>query len=465
MRRVLIVALAPLVACAADVDTERAALVDGTAEAIGVLRFLNGPAADVRTLDVDAALDARAARNIVAHVRGADGTLGTADDDLLDSIVELDAIPYVGPATLDRLVAYVDAIGGVPRHTVEGILLTDAEADAVLAAARGATLAELDDDAGLDARAARNIVAARPIADLDALAAVPYVGASAIERLRRWAPGWRAPVAAACHPGVLQGMRDCVERQIVESMVGLTDAVAACADAEAFGPIFDDLCAATPAPPFCAGDFETFWFTEVPPCTARLEAELAPLCRVTSDCGGAPLRCQGIPHDGSSSLGVCADTRPRPGEGAPCDAAAACGSDLVCAGAALWDRGICVADWMAGTFTVDLPALVPASAGAVVTSAAVVRGLASVPIDIEVDVDLAAVDPRRLRLELTDPNGDVGVLWNGDGSVLPGRLIPRGGISGDDTVNGAWTLTVTTLGTGTAGTLATWQLHLTSRWD
>ena len=83
--------LLPLAACADDLGTGDAAISEGTVEGVGVLRFLNSPAADVTTLDIDAALDARAARNIVAHVRGPDGALGTGDDDLLDSIAELDA--------------------------------------------------------------------------------------------------------------------------------------------------------------------------------------------------------------------------------------------------------------------------------------------------------------------------------------------------------------------------------------
>jgi hypothetical protein len=268
-------ATAGLAACVAGLDTaEPAALSEGTPEAIGVLRFLNGPAADVRTLDVDARLDARAARNIVAHVRGADGVLGTDDDDLLDSIAELDGIPWVGPATLERLLVYVESIGAVPRQVCEGVLLTDAEAAAVLAAVNQAGQDELDHEARLDARAARNLVAARPIADLAALAAVPYVGPATVERLRRWAPTW-SPAGAACHPGVLAGLRACVEAQLADGLA-IDEATAVCADAEAFGPILDAVCAASGAPGFCAQDFETVWQTQVPPCAAVLAAELAP---------------------------------------------------------------------------------------------------------------------------------------------------------------------------------------------
>jgi len=169
------------------------ALFDGTPEAVGVLRFLNGPDATLQVLDIDAALDVRAARNIVAHVRGADGELGTADDDLLDDLAELDAISYVGPSAMDKLVAYVESIGGIPNIEVEGVALTAAEVDLIVMVANEASQSQLDDDAALDARAARNLVAARPLADIDTVAAVPWVGPSAIEKLREYAPTWTPP--------------------------------------------------------------------------------------------------------------------------------------------------------------------------------------------------------------------------------------------------------------------------------
>ena len=440
MRRLLLAALLPLAACVdGGLETaDPAALYEGTPEAIGVLRFLNGPAADLTTLDVDAALDARAARNIVGHVRGPDGALGTGDDQLLASIAELDAIPYVGPAAIDRLVAYVDSIGGVPRIELEGVLLTDAEAAAILAAANGASQAELDDEAALDARAARNLVAARPLADLDAVGEVAYVGAAAIERLRRWAPGWAGP--AGCDPVLMQALRGCVETEVMEQMVGKIDAVAA--------------CVARP---------------EYATCAAELESEYAMLCATDGDCAEISLEldCRGAPNDGSSVLGVCVDPGAVSGEGEECTGAAGCAAGTVCAGLTLWDSGICVAEWMTGTFTADLSAAIPAGAGATVATSTVVRGLASVPVDIEVEADLDGVAPARLRLELTDPNGISTVLWDGatQAGPLPARLLAGWEISRDEAVNGRWTVTATTLDAGAAGTLSGWRLHLTSRWD
>lgn len=459
--------LLPLLGCVDDaLDTADGALRDGTPEAIGVVRFLNSPAADVATLDDGAALDARAARNIVAHVRGRDGVLGTADDDLLDSLAELDAIPQVGPATITRLVAYVESIGGVPRIEVEGVRMTAGEAAAIVAAANGATLAELDDGAGLDARAARGLVERRPHADLAAVAAVPYVATAALERLRRWSPTWTAPVAAGCHPGLRAGMRACVEAQVADG-ASLGDAAITCGDAEALGPVFDQVCAGPLGAPFCGLPFEQFYADHVPACVTALGDELAGLCVSDADCGGAPVRCWGTVNDGSTQLGVCQDIRSVPGQGDPCSAAQACGAGLVCAGLSLWPDGLCVGTWMTGSFTMDVPQRLAATAGASLTSTVVVHGLATVPLDVWVDLDVRGTDPRRLRVWLENPQGQRAALWDGatDGATIPPRLVPRPGVAHDEYVNGGWKVVVETTAAGTAGTLHAATIHLTSQWD
>ena len=68
-----------------------------------LLLFVNSPETTLEKLDIDVALDRRAARNIVAHRNGADGEFGTSDDDPFDSIEELDRVPYVGRSALQKL--------------------------------------------------------------------------------------------------------------------------------------------------------------------------------------------------------------------------------------------------------------------------------------------------------------------------------------------------------------------------
>jgi hypothetical protein len=84
-------------------------IVDGSPEALGVLKLVN--TADFVTLDDDVRLDRRAATNIVAHRQGLDGADATTDDDLFDDLRELDAIKYVGKRAFARLLAYAQANG------------------------------------------------------------------------------------------------------------------------------------------------------------------------------------------------------------------------------------------------------------------------------------------------------------------------------------------------------------------
>jgi DNA uptake protein ComE-like DNA-binding protein len=160
---------------------------EGSPEAIGVLAFLNARDTTAAFLDDDVGLYKRPAQNIAAHIRGPDGAWGTADDDRLDSITELDDVSRVGPRSIEKILGYVESIGGVPGIVVEGVRLTDAQAALILDAANTASLLVLDEIVDLDSRAARNIIAARPIGDMEALAAVPYVGKAAITRLLRYA--------------------------------------------------------------------------------------------------------------------------------------------------------------------------------------------------------------------------------------------------------------------------------------
>ncbi|HEU0033078.1 MAG TPA: phospholipase D-like domain-containing protein [Kofleriaceae bacterium] len=79
---------------------------EGSPEAIGVLALVNDPASTASALKSGAGITSRVATNIVKHRDGADGVAGTADDDKFDTLAELDAIPYVGPVTLNALLTH-----------------------------------------------------------------------------------------------------------------------------------------------------------------------------------------------------------------------------------------------------------------------------------------------------------------------------------------------------------------------
>ena len=89
-------------------------LAPGSDEAAAVLALVNHPDIDFDTLDIDARLHKTAASNIIAHRDGPDGLVGTADDDTFDDLDELDAIKFVGPSALSRLLEYAIAEGFMP---------------------------------------------------------------------------------------------------------------------------------------------------------------------------------------------------------------------------------------------------------------------------------------------------------------------------------------------------------------
>lgn len=105
-----VAAVVALAACSSDgVGNDDAAhtdigVMEGSAKACGMLRLVNEATFD--TLDDAIGLDRRAAENIVAYRVGADGTAGTRDDQRFDSLGELDAVSYLGPVGLTKILTY-----------------------------------------------------------------------------------------------------------------------------------------------------------------------------------------------------------------------------------------------------------------------------------------------------------------------------------------------------------------------
>ncbi len=85
-------------------------LAEGSPKALAVLALLNDPAT-VKTTIAGSKVTSTTATAILAHRNGADATVRTADDDLYDTVAELDAIKGVGPATLKRLAEIADQKG------------------------------------------------------------------------------------------------------------------------------------------------------------------------------------------------------------------------------------------------------------------------------------------------------------------------------------------------------------------
>lgn len=119
-----------------------------------ILTLVNNPALDASAYK-GMGLHSRAASNIVAYRNGADGLAGTDDDEVIDTLRELDDISFVGPKALEQLIA---AVGEVECDdcTIENLLSLINDP-----ATTTDTLKEL----GVHSRAAKAVVAYRNGAD------------------------------------------------------------------------------------------------------------------------------------------------------------------------------------------------------------------------------------------------------------------------------------------------------------
>lgn len=81
-----------------------------TAEAQAIRALLNDPVTTTAVL-TGGKVTSKTAKAILAHRDGADGALRSADDDLFDTVSEVDAISGVGSATLKNLSKLADARG------------------------------------------------------------------------------------------------------------------------------------------------------------------------------------------------------------------------------------------------------------------------------------------------------------------------------------------------------------------
>ena len=120
-----------------------------------------------------------------------------------------------------------------------------------------------------------------------------------------------------------------------------------------------------------------------------------------------------------------------------------------------------------GTFT-------DATATAIADVATVERtlyayGLATVTTDVEIDLALEHTYPGDLLITLINPVGTEAVVFDGEVDDFDSETITvsraLSAFPGDEDANGAWTLRVTDRVAQDVGTLQSWSLTLTSRWD
>jgi subtilisin-like proprotein convertase family protein len=95
----------------------------------------------------------------------------------------------------------------------------------------------------------------------------------------------------------------------------------------------------------------------------------------------------------------------------------------------------------------------------------IANGLATVDTDVELDLFVLHPDATQLRITLTNPAGAEVTVFDGEASEVFLRRHPVIGFSGDEMVNGPWTLRIIDTVSGEEGTLDHWTLRLGSRFD
>ena len=135
---------------------------EGGEEAALVLRAANTLSFEV--LDDDVGLDVRAADNIVWVRSGDDRVDGTDDDAPFASLAALAEVPFVGPAGIEALYVYADALWGDAE--IHGVVEGSALALAILDLVNRADHAVLQHRVGLDLLTACDIIDHRAGADL-----------------------------------------------------------------------------------------------------------------------------------------------------------------------------------------------------------------------------------------------------------------------------------------------------------
>jgi subtilisin-like proprotein convertase family protein len=178
------------------------------------------------------------------------------------------------------------------------------------------------------------------------------------------------------------------------------------------------------------------------------------------------LRCEGFVAE--AGFGKCVSTERLPNEGAECASDAACGEGAICAGVSR-GYGLCAPAWMRGSFSDTESVAIPDAdpAGLVRTLAA--YGLATVDTDADLTATIRHEFPGDLLVTLTNPSGNEMVVFDGQVNAWDDETItlsgPIVGLSGDESVNGVWTLRVVDREARDVGTLEGWALTITSRWD
>lgn len=176
-------------------------------------------------------------------------------------------------------------------------------------------------------------------------------------------------------------------------------------------------------------------------------------------------RCEGFVM--SIGVGRCVPTKVPEGAGNPCTAVGECGLGLRCLGLGR-GFGVCRPDWMQGSFGERPEEAIPDGASELIRTLTA-YGLSTVDVDVETQVVFDHPSPSDLQIYLSNSSGTEVVVYDGPAAAdPPGRVALRGavsGFSGDEPVNGVWTLRIVDSVVGNTGTLLAWSVTIASRPD
>lgn len=171
-------------------------------------------------------------------------------------------------------------------------------------------------------------------------------------------------------------------------------------------------------------------------------------------------------HVGPSALTALREASRQPDLARPyevCDTSEDCASGLVCLGEIAWGTGLfCVDDTMYGTFTNSEPMAIT-DEGETHRSHLEVSGLATVPVDVVLTLDIEHPRPSDLIVSVHNELGYHEVVW--DREEAPRAEVVVRAFPSDDMVNGLYWVQIEDVVPGAKGTLNGWSLYIVSNWD
>jgi hypothetical protein len=192
-------------------------------------------------------------------------------------------------------------------------------------------------------------------------------------------------------------------------------------------------------------------------CHAKYGKEIRD-CRANLDCATGT-QCTGITEERGTCIATQLDTT-----GGTCTATAECSSGLVCAGESRGE-GICNPAWQRRSFATDPALPIPDNQPAGTTAQLYAYGLATVDTDVWLHLQLTHPRTADLRITLTNPAGASVTVFDSTPGVNIDLAMPVIGFSGDESVNGTWSVHVVDKASTRTGTIDRIELTLGSRWD